>query len=705
MKTDSITTVAGKWRGLCKWTVAAILLCMAGAAPAQVNYWAAPAAAGTGDGSSQANAAAYLNSSFWSTVQSHLQTGNVNVNLLNGNYNSGTLTFTDMGNPLHLLTLQSVNLYGPVFSTTGNTIINIVGSQNIKFYGIILNGPCSSWGIDCQPDYLKSCRNLEISYCQFLNLTNAYYGAIGLVNGVRDITVDNCSFTNITSGGHAHMIYASHDIVDVLVSHCTFTDCEADYVRFRDDSEYCVVDHCTFVSTTSATSYPFITSPLYNDTDPGPGDEFFGTCFQIISNSFTYNISAGTRAALQFSDSGYDPQGYHCALTPSQASQLSGGTTSFKQSFLQTNMGIVASGIKMFGNTYNSAVTYQVAYTYSYATSATNAPQNGWQGTIDLSALPDSSGALLGPTPVIRNGNFDRQGLLDLPVTSSTPNECLFQTWFANPKYADILSHPGFSGTTNAMRFDRTKNQYIYQWISNPTPTWTMDFLFAIGSAFTGTGVKFQVDVFHNDITGGKVSAGVDNLGRFGIYNGGTFTVLPELGTVLFSVDNNGNGYYNDPGDILNVYRLRIVGNYAASTPYVSIYTSSANSMALNHQSLGRTCWVSGAPVVGSSVPGTIVFYNYTAPVVVDQVAFVAGLAEQPPVISSVSFRNRNFILSGTNGFAGDTYYVLTSTNLALPSGGWMRGATNMFDQTGSFSITNSVLPGAPPMFCRLQLQ
>lgn len=501
------------------------------------------------------------------------------------------------------------------------------------------------------------------------------------------------------------MIYASHNIVGVALTNCVFQDCKADYVRFRDDSEYCVVDHCTFVSTLSATAFGFITSPLYNDTDPGPGDEFFGTYFQITSNSFTYNVSAGTRAALQFSDSGYDPQSYDCALTSSQASQLSGGATSFKQSFLQTNMGIIASGIKMFGNTYNSRVTYHVAYTYSYSTIATNAPQRGWQGNIAISDVPDSSGALPGPTPVIRNGDFDRRGLLQLPVSSSTPNHCLFRTWFANPKYTDILWHPGFNGTSNAMRFDGTKSQYVYQWISSPTPTWTMDCWFALGSGFTGSGTKFKVDLFHNDIAGSKVSVGVDNLGRFGIYNGGAFTILPELGTVAFSVDSNGNGNYTDPGDTLKVYRLRIVGNYAAASPYVNLYTSDANSPALNHQSLRRAYWVNGSPVSGLSAPGTIAFYNYTAPVVLDQIASASGLAEQPPVINNVVSRNGQLIFSGTNGFAGDTYYVLSSTNLALPLSRWTRAATNTFDGTGSFSATNAMPVNTPQMFYRLQLQ
>lgn len=289
------------------------------------------------------------------------------------------------------------------------------------------------------------------------------------------------------------------------------------------------------------------------------------------------------------------------------------------------------------------------------------------------------------------------------PQTSSTPNECLFQTWFCNPKYANILWHPGFNGTSNAMRFDKTANQYVYQWITPPGPKWTMDCQFAIGSNFTGTGTKFKIDLFHNDIAGSKVSVGVDNLGRFGIYNGGTFTVSPELGTISFSVDNNGNGYYNDPGDTLNVYCLRIIGNYASGTPYVNIYASDANSMTLNHQSLGHTDWVNGTPVSGQSAPETVAFYNYTAPVMLDQVALAPGLAEEPPVISSVSSGGGKIIFSGTNGFPWDTYYLLSSTNLVLEN--WTVEATNTFDANGAFSITNPVTPEMPQKFYRLQLQ
>jgi hypothetical protein len=164
---------------------------------------------------------------------------------------------------------------------------------------------------------------------------------------------------------------------------------------------------------------------------------------------------------------------------------------------------------------------------------------------------------------------------------------------------------------------------------------------------------------------------------------------LPELGTVSFSTNN--------------VYGIRIVGNYAVSTPYVNIYTSDANSPVLSHRSLDLTDWVNGTPVSGQSSPETIAFYNYTAPVILDQIAFASGLAGQPPVITNALLNSGQFVLSGTNGFAGDNYYLFSSTNLA--SGQWTLEATNTIDANGAFSITNSVAPEARQEFYRLQLQ
>jgi len=688
------------------WAILLGLSLLSGWCNAQgVSYWAAPAQAGTGAGTSTANAASYLSTTFWSTVQSQLQTTNVTVNLLAGAYSVNTLSFTNMGNPLHQLILASVTPHGAIFNPNANPIVEFLGSQNIEVSGLEFTGPVADWAVYCIPNYLAPCRNIEINNCWFINLTNAYYAAIGLLNGTRSVQIYNCNFTNLPYGDHAHMIYAPHDIEDVVVSNCVFQDCvSGDYVRFRDDSEYAVVENCTFLSTMKSSAWPFVSAELYNETNSdSAGDEFFGTYFQISSNSFTYQATGGSGpySSLHFMDDSWSPQSYYCDLTSAQASQLGAGSQSFQSSFLQTNMGILASGIKMFGNTW-SGVTYHMDYEYLH--DDTTSPYNNWTGTVNLNNAPDASGTPLGPVPVLRNGNFDKQGLLLTAISPGDDDyECLFRDWLCNPKYTDILLSPGFNGTSNALRFAGTTSQYVYQWLTPPGPAWTMDCLFAIGSAYTGTGTKFKVDLFHNDITGSKVSVGVNSSGQFGIYNGSTFTVLPELGTVAFSVDNNGNGNYTDPGDTLNVYRLRLVGNYAAATPSVNIYTSDANRLSLNHQSLNRAYWVSGAPVSGQSAPETIALYNYTAPVLVDQVAVATGLAEQPPVITQALFGHGQLTLSGTNGFAGDTYYLQSSTNLA--SANWTTVATNTFAGTGPFTATNAVPTGAPQMFYRLQLQ
>ena len=59
-------------------------------------------------------------------------------------------------------------------------------------------------------------------------------------------------------------------------------------------------------------------------------------------------------------------------------------------------------------------------------------------------------------------------------------------------------------------------------------------------------------------------------------------------------------------------------------------------------------------------------------------------------------------VLSGV-GHPGGTYRVLVSTNAALAIADWTRTATNTFDSTGEFRFTNTIAPGSPELFYRLQ--
>jgi autotransporter-associated beta strand protein len=76
------------------------------------------------------------------------------------------------------------------------------------------------------------------------------------------------------------------------------------------------------------------------------------------------------------------------------------------------------------------------------------------------------------------------------------------------------------------------------------------------------------------------------------------------------------------------------------------------------------------------------------------------------PKFGSFAVTGGNVVFSGSNGTPFNQYIVLTSTNLALVGTNWTRIATNTFDLSGNFAITNSLAtPPVPgPRFYLLQL-
>ncbi len=70
-----------------------------------------------------------------------------------------------------------------------------------------------------------------------------------------------------------------------------------------------------------------------------------------------------------------------------------------------------------------------------------------------------------------------------------------------------------------------------------------------------------------------------------------------------------------------------------------------------------------------------------------------------PPQFLSPTISGNSFAFNGSNGVPHQTYYVLCSTNLSLPTGSWTVIATNSFDDSGNFNFTNTPDPNAPPTF------
>ena len=85
-------------------------------------------------------------------------------------------------------------------------------------------------------------------------------------------------------------------------------------------------------------------------------------------------------------------------------------------------------------------------------------------------------------------------------------------------------------------------------------------------------------------------------------------------------------------------------------------------------------------------------------------VAGQVNLIVTQPSFGNIQTTASGLVISGTGGTPNTSYYVLGTTNLLLPPGGWTRLLTNQFDANGNFIFTNVFNAGAAPKFYRLQL-
>jgi hypothetical protein len=119
------------------------------------------------------------------------------------------------------------------------------------------------------------------------------------------------------------------------------------------------------------------------------------------------------------------------------------------------------------------------------------------------------------------------------------------------------------------------------------------------------------------------------------------------------------------------------------------------------------------APVVGSGItngtyldPSAPVGTNYYLVASVNSNGSTNSLpasavvtAPVPLQISTVQWLSGNIIISGSGGNPDTQYYILASTNLALPFSQWTPLLTNYFDSGGNFASTNSINPGTQQSF------
>jgi autotransporter-associated beta strand protein len=97
---------------------------------------------------------------------------------------------------------------------------------------------------------------------------------------------------------------------------------------------------------------------------------------------------------------------------------------------------------------------------------------------------------------------------------------------------------------------------------------------------------------------------------------------------------------------------------------------------------------VSQAPGTYNSTTTPTYFTSGTGSLVVPSVG--PGTFSATPGITGFAINGANVVLNGTNGQAGDAYYLLAGTNLTQSVSQWRTVATNVFGSNGAFTFTGT---------------
>jgi fibronectin-binding autotransporter adhesin len=114
----------------------------------------------------------------------------------------------------------------------------------------------------------------------------------------------------------------------------------------------------------------------------------------------------------------------------------------------------------------------------------------------------------------------------------------------------------------------------------------------------------------------------------------------------------------------------------------------------------------------GASYPGTFTTISPTTPgagqtwdlSALGTSGIIMVASGSVPRFSGVSLVGNNLVMRGSNGVPSGTYYVLASTNVALPVVNWTSIATNTFDANGTFLFTDTIKASVPKQFYLLKL-
>lgn len=199
----------------------------------------------------------------------------------------------------------------------------------------------------------------------------------------------------------------------------------------------------------------------------------------------------------------------------------------------------------------------------------------------------------------------------------------------------------GLAGTNNAaVMFTDVFGSSLTQSNLEAGPEWTFDLYFASAAPPTPDERSLQ---FILNTGSGLINMRVNGEGSLQAFSGTWQDVIPT--GVTFSTDSNFDGDFDDVGDVSNVHRLRLVGDFT-TTPTYEAMLSAPNSDTFSLMS-GPVAVFDGTPLPNSSIASVSMRSQAsTASYVVDEISL---MAEEAPVVPFAGLRNGDFEdLTGT---------------------------------------------------------
>lgn len=226
-----------------------------------------------------------------------------------------------------------------------------------------------------------------------------------------------------------------------------------------------------------------------------------------------------------------------------------------------------------------------------------------------------------------------------------------------------------------------------------------------LGLSETGTGYLYLDGA--NSYTGGTTNTG-NLLAGTGSVQG---PVIVQAGASLGAGDPSGIGTFTINGSVtlggnvlarvnssLTQSNDSIVATDGITNTGTGVVTVSNIGPAL---AVGQRFALFNDPVVnGAAMTVTGANVQWTNNLARDGSISVLSLSAPPPparpIVNAAYASGGSVIFSGTNGTPGQTYYVLTTTNLALPISQWSVALTNTFAPGGAYSVTNALNRAVP---------